>query len=237
MRKIIIFVLLFFITIHLAISLEITENDNILLYGNIVLKSFYGPPNYGEDIINDKIESYYFLELVNQISININGIESQISELQIIFQNTTNDKNYLPNDIYFVYGKLMFAHTGHHHSEILIIAYDIILSQETIIPLELPINENDDFWVEGKILILTRPYFIMTINNSFIAINFSNRELDEKINDLARRVYITSHILINGYFKIKYIENINIECIIDTFYNIPSSNYNLPIFIVIDYEL
>jgi hypothetical protein len=77
----------------------------------------------------------------------------------------------------------------------------------------------------------------MTINNSFIAINFSNRELDEKINDLARRVYITSHILINGYFKIKYIENINIECIIDTFYNIPSSNYNLPIFIVIDYEL
>ena len=98
--------------------------NEIILEGKIILKENYGPPNYGENHEEDKLESYYFLIPNNIITYeyifeDIHEIEI-IKEIQIVANPETIRKIYNDNYIYEIFGDLFPAHTGHHHSRILI---------------------------------------------------------------------------------------------------------------------
>ena len=98
---------------------------NINARGNIILKQFYGPPNYGETPEIDKIESYYVLQLNEPITFTHGYITETVKEIQLIITDNKNielniDWNYI------VTGNAFFAETGHHHTPIIIIVNMII---------------------------------------------------------------------------------------------------------------
>ena len=98
---------------------------NINASGNILLKQFYGPPNYGETPEIDKIESYYVLQLNEPITFTRGYITETVEEIQlIIIDNKNIELNISWN--YIVTGNAFFAETGHHHTPIIIIVNMII---------------------------------------------------------------------------------------------------------------
>jgi hypothetical protein len=98
-------------------------SNEIIFYGKIVLTEYYGPKNYGEDIINDIIEKYYTVILYEPIKIFFNGIYKNITEIQLIGNINTqinNDSNY------YIYGNPFTAQTGHHHTDIIVTVKKIV---------------------------------------------------------------------------------------------------------------
>lgn len=98
------------------------------LEGTLVTKTFYGPPGYGENPDTDTKETAYILELNKDISVlaqakdAINTSQSGIKEIQIV---PADEKKHEELQAYVdktirVQGTLFSAHTGHHHSDILL---------------------------------------------------------------------------------------------------------------------
>jgi hypothetical protein len=100
--------------------------ENSVFYGKIYLKEYFGPPNYGEDIINDAIEKHYILSLYEPIAIYTNGIYKAIIEIQIINLNDDIKINIFHNLNCYVYGKPFTAQTGHHYTDLMLIVDKII---------------------------------------------------------------------------------------------------------------
>jgi len=103
-------------------KIEVKENEDsreVILKGKIVTKKFYGPPNYGETPDTDAIESFYFLILDKPIIIETNGTTDKVSEFQMILFNKY-QKTISEQAEYIIRGNLFLAHTGHHHSKVLI---------------------------------------------------------------------------------------------------------------------
>ena len=108
-------------------ALELNDYDipkEITIYGKIILKSNYGPPNYGENPESDTIETYYYILLQKPLKIKINDVNSDITEMQIIFNNDIL-KQFSTEKTYTIHGNLFLATTGHHHTEVLISANKI----------------------------------------------------------------------------------------------------------------
>jgi hypothetical protein len=103
-------------------ALELNDygiTKEIKIYGKIILKDNYGPPNYGENPETDKIETYYYILLQKPLRIKINNVDNKITEMQIIL-NENIIKRYSTENVYKIYGNLFLATTGHHHTEVLI---------------------------------------------------------------------------------------------------------------------
>jgi hypothetical protein len=107
----------------------ISDNQNeinINISGNIILKQFFGPPNYGEMPEIDKTETYYVLQLNEAITFIQGNNKEIVNEIQLVFIDSINLE--LKKDCnYIVKGNAFFAHTGHHHTPIILFVVMIIL--------------------------------------------------------------------------------------------------------------
>ena len=92
---------------------------DITINGNILLKKFYGPPNYGESPEIDIIENYYVLILNETITFSDGSETETVDEIQLILNNNIN-KNFDESLNYVIKGQAFFAITGHHHTPIVI---------------------------------------------------------------------------------------------------------------------
>lgn len=109
------------------------EPATVTLKGKITPKTFAGPPNYESVKKGDTPERYWILHLTRPICINadenIIGGERQeknVSKIQLVFT----EKEYAPYKGLLgkrvqVNGKLWHAHTGHHHTNILLTVLEI----------------------------------------------------------------------------------------------------------------
>jgi hypothetical protein len=102
-------------------------SNEIILQGKILLKEYFGPPNYGEDPFSDSIEKYFFIILDIPIIINLNGVEKSVTEIQLLYD--INEHHIVNESSYKIKGKLFKAYTGHHHSDILILVSEIEVSE------------------------------------------------------------------------------------------------------------
>ena len=109
-----------------------SDHKNIKINGNIILKQFYGPPNYGETPEIDMTESYYVLKLNELISFSNEINMITVEEIQLIL-DINNIGNINSNYDYLVVGKAFFAETGHHHTPVIILVDLIILNKYNII--------------------------------------------------------------------------------------------------------
>jgi hypothetical protein len=106
---------------------------NFHIYADVLLKQFYGPPNYGETPEEDIIEYHYILKLYDPITFSKgmrdDVIEITIEEIQLIFNNEEMikiiDLNWRGH---VVWGKLYFSETGHHHTPLIMVVDRINLN-------------------------------------------------------------------------------------------------------------
>jgi hypothetical protein len=101
------------------------QRDSIF-YGKIILKEYYGPPNYGEDIINDAVEKHYVLLLYEPITIYFKGSCKNITEIQLINLHDTIRIGDYRNLNCYIYGEPFTAQTGHHYTDLIMIVNRII---------------------------------------------------------------------------------------------------------------
>lgn len=106
------------------------EPNTVVLVGAIERKHGFGPPNFGENPESDKKESWYVLKLENPLDVagtkgdELNSeSESNVRELQIV--GKTKELRSLIGLRVEITGKLFHAHTGHHHTNVLITPSDI----------------------------------------------------------------------------------------------------------------
>ncbi len=107
-------------------------SQKISLQGKIILRDFYGHPNYGEDPQRDKKESYYCLLLDEPQNILYENSIIQTKELQLIFESHIETTHFSSNSLYKVTGYLFLAMTGHHHTPVLMKIENIIELSEIL---------------------------------------------------------------------------------------------------------
>lgn len=102
------------------------EPDRVTLVGKVVSRTFYGPPNYGEDPATDSKEDQYILILDTPIDVigsidPIDKTERGVKKLTlVVFDFKTNPVESLLGKRVEVHGRLFHAHTGHHRTRVLI---------------------------------------------------------------------------------------------------------------------
>jgi hypothetical protein len=100
------------------------QGDPVTLSGKVTKRTFYGPPNYGENPDTDSRETQGILLLSKPICVDENPDEYYVAkknqlEVTLVPLAKTNLKNYLGKQVK-VHGKLFHAETGHHHTPVLI---------------------------------------------------------------------------------------------------------------------
>jgi hypothetical protein len=102
------------------------EPDTVSLAGTIKRRTFAGAPNYESVARGDQPEQVWVLRLARPICVSASGDqeeEKNVSDLQLVF--TDAEKEY-PRYRSFVgrrvtvNGTLFHAHTGHHHTSVLL---------------------------------------------------------------------------------------------------------------------
>ena len=113
------------VTFH-AIAAEpcLSYSTPVTLSGKITKRTFYGPPNYGEDPATDSRETQVLLLLPKPICVDENKIEYYEAEknqleLTLVPLGKVKFKNHIGKQV-TVHGKLFHAHTGHHHTSVLV---------------------------------------------------------------------------------------------------------------------
>ena len=96
----------------------------VTLSGTVKLQTFFGPPNYGENPDTDSRETQAILLLTKPICVEANSAEDEEAEqnqleVTLVPFKKQNLKNYEGKKI-VVQGTLYHAHTGHHHTPVLI---------------------------------------------------------------------------------------------------------------------
>jgi len=117
---------------HIAISAQERqwlsyEPATVELEGRVVIRSKYGPPNYGENPKTDQKGKYLFLVLTKPI--NVRGTEGDghnaqsvegAREIQLILTDgKPSHKNLIGKNV-VVKGTLFHAHTGHHYTDLVL---------------------------------------------------------------------------------------------------------------------
>ena len=91
------------------------------------MRTFYGPPNYGENPKTDSKESQYVLLLDSPIDV-VGSKEDVITQTErevrritlVVIDFKANTVKPLLGSRVVVEGTLFHAHTGHHHTRVLI---------------------------------------------------------------------------------------------------------------------
>ncbi|MBR5932894.1 MAG: DUF4431 domain-containing protein [Treponema sp.] len=95
----------------------------IRLSGKLEKKFSYGAPNYGETPEQDAKEYYYVLVFDSDKTVDVDGENVTVKEIQLIFSSTVNTRiqnkklKLKEGKNYVVKGKLFRAETGHHHTD------------------------------------------------------------------------------------------------------------------------
>jgi len=100
------------------------NQDGIILTGRMVLQTFFGPPNYGENPETDSKETQALLKLDKPICVskdrkNYEEAESSQTEVTLVPIGKINFNQYAEKHIR-VSGSLFHSFTGHHHTSVLI---------------------------------------------------------------------------------------------------------------------
>ena len=99
------------------------EGDSVTLSGKVTLKTFYGPPNYGENPTTDSRETQALLILSTPICTSEGPgekpDETNQTEITLVPLHNENLKQFVGKTIK-VRGKVFHSHTGHHHTPVLI---------------------------------------------------------------------------------------------------------------------
>ena len=103
------------------------------LEGKLGIKTFFGPPNFGENPETDSKERSWILSLNKPIKVR--GITDPDPVLSIPTENVQNLQLVLPKPYeewlgkkVVVRGTLFHAHTGHHHTDVLMDVLSISLA-------------------------------------------------------------------------------------------------------------
>lgn len=134
MKHIITILTLVFLTAvaHIAISAQERqwlsyEPATVELEGRVVIRSKYGPPNYGEDPKTDQKGKYLFLVLTKPINVRAtegDGLNTQsvegAREIQLILTDGKPSHKHLVGKNVVVKGTLFHAHTGHHYTDLVL---------------------------------------------------------------------------------------------------------------------
>ena len=100
------------------------EPDTIVLKGTMQQHTFAGPPNYESVANGDRAERVWVLHLAQPICVSASSDwekETGVSDLQLVFANGRNPYGKsLRGRKVGVTGTLFRAHTGHHHTKVLL---------------------------------------------------------------------------------------------------------------------
>jgi len=116
----------------MAEASEVAEFDyatpQVVLTGRLAKHVFVGPPNYRSIRSGDRSETYWILLLTQPITVKapsgdpVNQTEQEVRELQLVFTETEAAR--LPQrkagKLVAVTGRLFSAHSGHHHTRVLL---------------------------------------------------------------------------------------------------------------------
>ena len=98
--------------------------QKVALTGTVVLRTFYGPPNYGEDPKTDTKESQWILILdapIDVIGDKENETERGVRQITLVVLDfKANPVEPSRGKRVTVEGTLFHANTGHHHTKVLI---------------------------------------------------------------------------------------------------------------------
>ena len=115
-----------------ALSTEATEQcityepNTISLYGRITRKVFAGPPNYENVAKGDEAEQVWVLRLNRPVCVAASAqweAEANVSEIQLVFGEGSSQYNRYESLLgkkVVAKGRLFQAHTGHHHTKVLL---------------------------------------------------------------------------------------------------------------------
>jgi hypothetical protein len=105
------------------------EPANVKLTGVIVRKTFPGPPNYESIHLGDKPETTWLLVLPKSVCVDqdknepdLNAAQKGVVRIQLVFLEPERYREYagLVGKRVVAMGTLYEAHTGHHHTPVLL---------------------------------------------------------------------------------------------------------------------
>lgn len=102
-------------------------DEVVTISGKIGRETFYGAPGYGENPATDQKEQPFLLILDNPIDVigdqnpedDSKESKSGITKIQLIFDDHAIDMNRFMGSYVQLTGTLFGAHTGHHHTPVL----------------------------------------------------------------------------------------------------------------------
>ena len=108
------------------------EPETVTLTGRVIHRTFYGPPNYGEYPKSDTREKQVILILDSAVDVIANGndafdhTELKVRDVTLVLHRATGN---LSGKRVVVEGTLFHAHTGHHHTRVLMDVQTITLAK------------------------------------------------------------------------------------------------------------
>lgn len=104
-----------------------SDPATVTLKGRMIRQTFAGPPNYENIRKGDKPETYWILHLTRPICVNGEKAKTNVSDIQLVFVDEKQYVRYrdLLGKRVIVSGKLFHAHTGHHHTNVLLTVAEI----------------------------------------------------------------------------------------------------------------
>lgn len=101
------------------------------LEGRLIIKTYYGPPNFGEDPETDSKETGTYLELKDPVNVRgkaddiIDG--RSVENVKVVQLVRSEPHQKMIGKTVRVKGTLFGAHTGHHHTDVLMSVQEIVL--------------------------------------------------------------------------------------------------------------
>ena len=100
------------------------EGESVSIGGSVVLRTFFGPPNYGENPATDSREQQAILILAKPICVDANPSDNDAAEedqieVTLVPPHGLDLTGFEGKEV-DVQGKLFHANTGHHHTPLLI---------------------------------------------------------------------------------------------------------------------
>ena len=106
--------------------------EKVTLTGKVVARTFYGPPNYGENPKRDSKETQYILLLDSAIDVVTTGsdptdkTEHGVKKVTLVVLDfKAHPVEHLLGNRVKVEGTLFHANTGHHHTKVLLVVFSI----------------------------------------------------------------------------------------------------------------
>jgi Domain of unknown function (DUF4431) len=96
--------------------------EKVAVTGRVVYRTFYGPPNYGENPKTDSQETQDILLLESAVDVIATGndpmdqTERRVTRITLVIDHSI---RHLIGKRVVIEGTLFHAHTGHHHTKVL----------------------------------------------------------------------------------------------------------------------